>query len=238
MLDRSKNMKRMHLLFLPAVILLSSVLLAEPPAKDSSKNAKMPTKAASEKQAKKAPKPAKSKGKKNMSDSKVYAIIQTDFDQDPKKATFKVELFHDKVPMTVSNFVTLARKGFYDGILFHRVIKDFMIQTGDPDGRGTGGPGYRFPDEFVAELKHDAAGVLSMANAGPNTNGSQFFITVVPTPWLDGKHSVFGKVVEGLDIVLALSKVPTSSGDRPAKPVKMSKVTIEGDFQPIEVKKL
>ena len=124
-----------------------------------------------------------------------YAVIKTE------KGTIRARLYDDLVPMTVNNFVYLAREGFYDGVTFHRVIKDFMAQTGDPTGTGTGGPGYKFADEFVPELKHDAPGILSMANAGPNTNGSQFFITFGPTPWLDGRHTVFGKVVEGLEVL-------------------------------------
>lgn len=111
------------------------------------------------------------------------------------------ELFAAQAPRTVNNFVSLARDGYYDGITFHRVIKDFMIQGGDPSGTGRGGPGYTFKDEFDPKLKHDKPGVLSMANAGANTNGSQFFITHVPTPWLDGKHSVFGRVTKGQDVV-------------------------------------
>ena len=117
------------------------------------------------------------------------------------KGTIKLELHDDKTPKTVANFEKLAGQGFYDGLKFHRVIADFMIQGGCPRGDGTGGPGYSFEDEFHSELKHDGPGVLSMANAGPNTNGSQFFITHVATPWLDGKHSVFGRVVEGQDVV-------------------------------------
>ncbi len=112
-----------------------------------------------------------------------------------------IQLFADKAPMTVNNFVALARDGFYDGVKFHRVIADFMVQTGDPTGTGRGGPGYRFPDEIHPELRHDGPGVVSMANAGPNTNGSQFFITHVATPWLDGKHTVFGRVLQGQDVV-------------------------------------
>jgi peptidyl-prolyl cis-trans isomerase B (cyclophilin B) len=123
------------------------------------------------------------------------AVIETN------KGTIKVELFADKVPNTVENFETLSKKGFYNGLKFHRVIPDFMIQTGCPKGTGTGDAGYKFKDEFHKDLKHSGPGVLSMANAGPNTNGSQFFITHVATPWLDGKHSVFGKVIEGQDIV-------------------------------------
>ncbi len=117
------------------------------------------------------------------------------------KGTIRLRLEDDKVPKTVANFEKLAKEGFYNGLKFHRVIPDFMVQTGCPQGTGTGGPGYKFGDEFHKELKHDGPGVLSMANAGPNTNGSQFFITHVSTPWLDGKHSVFGRVLEGQDVV-------------------------------------
>ena len=129
---------------------------------------------------------------------KKIAVIET------PRGTIKLELFHDKTPKTVANFEKLAKKGFYDGLKFHRVISDFMIQGGDPTGTGCGGPGYQFDDEFHPDLKHDAPGVLSMANAGPNTNGSQFFITHVPCPWLDGHHTVFGKVLEGQDVVNAI----------------------------------
>ncbi len=115
-----------------------------------------------------------------------------------------IELFADKAPKTVNNFVFLAREGYYDGVTFHRVIKDFMAQGGDPTGTGRGGPGYKFADEFHPELRHSGPGILSMANAGPGTNGSQFFITFTATPWLDNKHTVFGKVVEGLDVVLKI----------------------------------
>lgn len=131
------------------------------------------------------------------------------------RGTIKLELFADKTPKTVANFEKLAKKGFYDGLKFHRVIADFMIQGGCPLGTGTGGPGYTFEDEFVPELRHDGPGTLSMANAGPNTNGSQFFITHVACPWLDGKHTVFGKVLEGQDVVDAVRQ-----GD------KMLKVTV------------
>ncbi len=147
------------------------------------------------------------------------AHIETD------KGTMVVELFADKVPNTVNNFVFLAREGFYDGTVFHRVIKDFMAQGGDPTGTGTGGPGYRFGDEFSTALKHNKPGVLSMANAGPNTNGSQFFITHVPTPWLDNKHSVFGQVVQGMDILMSIP--PRDPSNRNAPAVKINKVTIE-----------
>ena len=121
------------------------------------------------------------------------------------KGTITIELFEDKVPKTVENFTKLANDGFYNGLTFHRVIPDFMIQGGCPEGTGTGGPGYKFEDEFHPELRHDSAGILSMANSGPNTNGSQFFITHGPTPHLDNKHAVFGKVTEGQDIVDAIA---------------------------------
>jgi len=118
--------------------------------------------------------------------------------------TMVIELFTDKTPNTVNNFVFLARQGFYDGVIFHRVISGFMAQGGDPSGTGSGGPGYKFKDEFHPSLRHDKQGILSMANAGPDTNGSQFFITHVPTPHLDGRHSVFGQVVDGLDVLMAI----------------------------------
>ena len=122
------------------------------------------------------------------------------------KGTIVFELFLDKVPKTANNFIKLANQGFYNGLKFHRVIPDFMIQTGCPQGTGTGGPGYKFADEFHPALKHIGAGIVSMANAGPNTNASQFFITHVATPWLDNKHSVFGKVLQGLEIVNAIQQ--------------------------------
>lgn len=125
--------------------------------------------------------------------SAIQAVIQTN------RGAIRLDLFGDRVPVTVANFVNLVRHKFYDGLKFHRVIADFMIQTGCPHGTGTGGPGYRFPDEFDASLKHDGPGVLSMANAGPSTNGSQFFITHTATPWLDGKHAVFGRVQSSAD---------------------------------------
>jgi len=142
------------------------------------------------------------------------------------KGTIKFELLDDKAPRTTGNFKDLIKKGFYDGLIFHRVIKDFMLQGGCPQGTGRGGPGYQFDDEFHPDLKHDVPGLLSMANAGPNTNGSQFFITTVPTPWLDGKHSIFGKVIEGMDIVKAIEAAPTDGGDRPVEDVKMESVTV------------
>lgn len=119
---------------------------------------------------------------------------------------FTVELYADKTPVTVNNFVFLSREGFYDNVIFHRVIKDFMAQGGDPTGTGMGGPGYKFKDEFHPSLAHDDAGILSMANAGPGTNGSQFFITFVPTPHLDYRHTVFGKVIEGMEVVNSIQE--------------------------------
>ena len=160
---------------------------------------------------------------------------------DTNRGTFKVKLYNDKSPKTVENFVGLAtgakewtdpktgekvKRPFYDGLVFHRVIKDFMIQGGCPLGTGTGGPGYKFADEFHPELKHNKPGLLSMANAGPNTNGSQFFITTVPTPWLDNRHAIFGEVTEGYDVVDAIGKTKTGPMDRPVEAVVINKVTI------------
>ncbi len=135
-----------------------------------------------------------------------------------------VELYADKVPATVNNFVFLARDGYYDGVTFHRVIANFMAQTGDPTGTGRGGPGYKFSDEFEPSLRHDGPGVLSMANAGPNTNGSQFFITHKATPHLDGKHAVFGRVVEGMDVVYSIPERDPGSAREPG--LAMTSVTI------------
>jgi cyclophilin family peptidyl-prolyl cis-trans isomerase len=153
---------------------------------------------------------------------------------DPKKnytATLKtdkgdivIKLFADKTPRTVNNFVFLAMHGFYNDTIFHRVIANFMAQAGDPTGSGRGGPGYKFADEFVKGLKHDKPGVLSMANAGPGTNGSQFFITHIPTPWLDNKHSVFGEVTQGLDVLLSIPPRDPSMPGAPA--VKLNSVEI------------
>jgi cyclophilin family peptidyl-prolyl cis-trans isomerase len=154
---------------------------------------------------------------------KYTATLSTD------KGDIVLELFADKTPRTVNNFVFLAREGFYDGTIFHRVIADFMAQGGDPTGTGTGGPGYRFEDEFHPGLAHDKAGILSMANAGPNTNGSQFFITYAPTPWLDRKHSVFGELEEGLEVLQALRPRDPSRPEYPG--VKITRMTIEEAVQ-------
>lgn len=156
------------------------------------------------------------------------AVFQT------SKGTFEAELYAAECPETVWNFINLAegrqtteKEGpFYDGLTFHRVIAGFMIQGGCPQGTGTGGPGYRFQDEFDPALRHDAEGVLSMANAGPNTNGSQFFITLAPTPHLNDRHSVFGRVIAGIDVVQSIGGVATGPMDRPAEPVLIEKLTI------------
>jgi peptidyl-prolyl cis-trans isomerase A (cyclophilin A) len=155
---------------------------------------------------------------------------------------FKVRLYDDKAPKTVENFVGLAEgtkewtdpatrqkvsRPFYNGLIFHRVIENFMLQAGCPMGTGIGGPGYQFADEFGPGLKHDRPGLLSMANAGPNTNGSQFFVTLVPTPWLDNKHAIFGEVVEGMDVVQKIGKTATGRNDRPVKDIVINSVQIE-----------
>lgn len=163
----------------------------------------------------------------------IYAEIKTN------RGTFLAELFYQQTPVTVANFVSLAEgkshsmvgaehkdKKFYDGLTFHRVIEGFMIQGGDPTGTGSGDPGYKFPDEIVDSLSHDAAGYLSMANAGPGTNGSQFFITLAPTPWLNGKHTIFGKVLEGQDVVDAIGLVQTGEGDKPLEEVLIENIKI------------
>jgi peptidyl-prolyl cis-trans isomerase A (cyclophilin A) len=159
------------------------------------------------------------------------------------EGNFTVELFEKDAPKTVANFVGLAegtkewtdpktgakmKKPFYNGLIFHRVIPNFMIQGGDPLGTGTGDPGYKFADEFTSGRKMDKAGILAMANAGPNTNGSQFFITLAATDWLNGKHTVFGEVTSGMDVIRKIGETKTSKpGDRPVKPIVMQSVTIE-----------
>jgi len=170
----------------------------------------------------------------------VYAILMTSM------GDVVVQLHEDKAPKTVANFIGLAtgtkewtdpktrekvKRPLYNGTIFHRVIPNFMIQGGDPLGNGTGGPGYKFEDEFNPDLKHSKPGILSMANAGPNTNGSQFFITVAPTPWLDGKHSIFGEVVKGQEVANAIANVPRDFADRPIKEVVLKEVVIKrGSF--------
>jgi peptidyl-prolyl cis-trans isomerase A (cyclophilin A) len=143
------------------------------------------------------------------------------------KGDFKVELFEDKAPITTKNFIDLVNKNFYNGLIFHRVIDGFVIQGGDPNGNGSGGPGYTIKDEFHPDLRHDAAGILSMANAGPNTGGSQFFITLAPAPHLDNRHSVFGRVIAGLDVVKAIGKVKVGPMDKPVEDVVIKKITVE-----------
>ena len=143
------------------------------------------------------------------------------------QGTLKIRLFDEKVPRTTKNFKDLIGQGFYDGLKFHRVIKNFMIQGGCPEGNGQGGPGYQFDDEFHPELQHDRPGILSMANGGPNTNGSQFFITTVATPWLDNRHSVFGEVIEGLDVLENIATLPTDSQDCPQTTVTIVTVSLE-----------
>ena len=142
------------------------------------------------------------------------------------KGVFEARMFEEKAPVTTKNFIDLTEKGFYDGLIFHRVIDGFMIQGGDPTGTGRGGPGYMIKDEFGPGLAHDDEGILSMANAGPNTGGSQFFITLAPTPWLNGHHAIFGKVVKGMDVVREIGAVATDFRDRPQDPVVMEKVEV------------
>ena len=162
---------------------------------------------------------------------------------DTSEGTFTARLFDDLVPKTVENFVGLAEgtktwtdprnnkkvtdQPYYDGVIFHRVIDGFMIQSGDPLGQGIGGPGYQFADEFTPQLRHSKAGILSMANAGPNTNGGQFFITLGPTPHLDNRHSVFGEITEGLDVVQKIGSTKVGPRDRPVKDIVINKLTIE-----------
>ncbi|NIW00420.1 peptidylprolyl isomerase [Candidatus Saccharibacteria bacterium] len=150
-----------------------------------------------------------------------HAVLDTDVGE------MKIKLFAEKTPLTVNNFVFLANEGFYDNTIFHRVINNFMVQGGDPTGTGTGGPGYRFRDEFHPDLKHTKGGILSMANAGPNTNGSQFFITHVETPWLDNKHSVFGELVEGEDTLMAIPERDPRNAKSPAVTLKSVKIIEE-----------
>ena len=155
--------------------------------------------------------------------TELAAVITTE------KGVIRIKLSPEETPLTVANFINLAQRGYYDGLKFHRVIAGFMIQGGDPTGTVRGGPGYNFADEFSPSLRHDSPGTFSMANAGPNTGGSQFFITLAATPWLDGKHAIFGKVTEGLGVVQAIGQVQTGPGDRPVEEISMQKVTVNDD---------
>lgn len=163
--------------------------------------------------------------KKNEGESKVANRIAV---FDTNMGEFEIELFEDKTPITTKNFIDLAQEGFYDEVIFHRIIDGFMIQGGDPTGTGMGGPGYTIEDEFTPELTHESEGILSMANTGrPHTGGSQFFITLAATPWLDGHHTVFGKVVKGIEVVREIGHVKTGSQDRPVHDVVINKITIK-----------
>jgi len=185
-------------------------------------------------QARRDPASSASRAKERPLTPGLYARFST------TEGEFVLRLFEELAPKTVANFVGLAEgtidpatgkpgksKPFYNGLIFHRIIQGFMIQGGDPVGTGTGGPGYKFADEFSPKLRHNKAGILSMANAGRNTNGSQFFITLAPTPHLNDKHSVFGEVVEGMDVIKKIGGVKTGVNDKPVKPVVMTTVTIE-----------
>ncbi|WP_413576557.1 peptidylprolyl isomerase [Bdellovibrio sp. HCB290] len=236
-MSKNIDIKKVFWIYLFAFLLAAFSFRAEAkPADGETKEKAAATETTDKAAAKKtADKSATKKDSKNK-DKQMFAIFETN------KGNFKVKLLADKAPKTVENFVGLAegtkewtdpktgekvKKPFYDGLTFHRVIKDFMIQGGCPLGTGTGGPGYRFDDEFPAgQQKHSKPGILSMANAGPNTNGSQFFVTTVPTPWLDGRHAVFGEVVEGMDVVHSIENSKTGPMDRPAEPVIMKHVKI------------
>lgn len=213
-----KKYKTVFWIYLVAFVLMAFSFNAQSAEKKSTKNS-----------SKKSQKEQAQKG------TPMFAIFETN------KGNIKIKLFADKAPKTVENFVGLAegtkeftdpktgkktKRPFYDGLIFHRVIPNFMIQGGCPLGTGTGDPGYRFTDEFDSTLKHDKPGKLSMANAGPNTNGSQFFITVAATPWLDGKHAIFGEVVEGYENVEAISKARTGAMDKPVEPIVLKHVQI------------
>ncbi len=149
-----------------------------------------------------------------------FVVIETNL------GTVKGVLFEDVAPITTGNFIKLVEQGFYDGLIFHRVIPNFMVQAGCPDGTGRGGPGYTIEDEFAPGLRHDKPGIFSMANAGPNTGGSQFFITHVPTPWLDNRHAIFGEVIEGMDVIFKIAEVDRDGMDKPLEDVVMQKVYI------------
>lgn len=163
--------------------------------------------------------------KKDEGESKVANRIAV---FDTNMGEFEIELFEDKTPITTKNFIDLAQEGFYNGVIFHRIIDGFMIQGGDPTGTGMGGPGYTIEDEFTPELTHESEGILSMANTGrPHTGGSQFFITLAATPWLDGHHTVFGKVIKGMEVVREIGHVKTGPQDRPVHDVVINKITIK-----------
>lgn len=218
-------------IYVVAFILVAFGFSAEAKTKKApKKSAETPSTASTPEKAATSKESKADKKEKNM-----IAVFETN------KGTFEVKLFNDKAPKTVKNFTDLAegkkewkdpktgkmvKKPFYDGLIFHRVIDGFMLQGGDPEGSGSGGPGYTFEDEFGPGLKHDKPGMLSMANRGPNTNGSQFFVTVAATPWLDGRHAIFGEVVKNMDVVNAIAKVSTGPGDKPVEDVVIKKVTI------------
>ncbi|MCI4353310.1 MAG: peptidylprolyl isomerase [Thermoplasmata archaeon] len=143
------------------------------------------------------------------------------------QGTMRAEIFQDKAPATAKNFLSLIQKGYYNGLTFHRVIPGFMIQGGCPEGTGRGGPGYTIPDEFHPSLRHDGTGIFSMANAGPNTGGSQFFITLAPTPWLNGKHAIFGKLISGQEVVQKIAGVARDGQDRPRTPIRIEKASVD-----------
>lgn len=226
---------RIHLKKILWIYVLAFILTAFSFHSKAEEKAAAPADAAKVEKTEKKSKATKSKEDKKGKD--MIAVFETN------KGTFKVKLFADKAPKTIENFVGLAdgtkewtdpktgnkvKKPFYDGLKFHRVIPNFMIQGGDPLGTGTGGPGFRFEDEFPAGApRHDKPGMLSMANAGPNTNGSQFFVTVAATPWLDGKHTVFGEVIEGMDVVNSISTAPTGAMDRPVEDIVIKHLKIE-----------
>ncbi len=199
---------------------------APPPGKETGKPAQPPAASAPDAPREEPKPPKKEEPKMTESAGKKYDTANPVVKIETTMGDIVVELFPKEAPNTVGNFLTLTKKGFYDGIIFHRVIPNFMVQTGDPTGTGTGGPGYKFADEFSKDLRHDRPGRLSMANAGPGTNGSQFFITHVPTPHLDNRHSIFGQVIEGQDVVIKIGNAPRDRRDKPNEPIKMVSVKV------------